>query len=102
MSRRRNRATTSLNAINILACLVAWLALVVLWGLCTSASAAEHLRAGDVCQVTYLDGTHRRAVVQQYALDVIVDGWVWVSVDDPRHGWFISRYRVQDLRECGR
>lgn len=98
MSRHR-RYPSCINQHSILLSIAAW---CLIWLAIGQAYAAELVKAGDVCKVTWSDGSQRRAVVQHFERELVRDGQVWVSVDDPRQGWFIARYRLEDLRECTR
>lgn len=100
MSNHRDRRYPScINLPTVLASLAAW---GLIWLAIGQAYGAEPIKAGDVCRVTYHDGTERRAVVQQFEPQLVRDGQVWVSVDDERFVFFIARYRLEDLRECTR
>lgn len=97
--KRDRRYPSCLNLPNMLGAIVAWCLIFLAIG---QAYAAEPIKAGDVCRVTWSDGTERRGVVQLLERDLVRDGQVWVSVDDPRRGWYLARYRLEELRECTR
>ncbi|TXC66034.1 hypothetical protein FSC37_09245 [Piscinibacter aquaticus] len=70
MSRDR-RYPSCINLRNLLLSIAAW---CLIWLAIGRAYAAEPLKAGMVCKVTYHDGTERRAIVQHWERELVRDG----------------------------